>query len=768
MRLLETEAEKLGHETSLDHSPVARKWVQRVVRWFEDLTKEVGADKHDVHMRFRACVHEWEKICAHLPRDLAERIMRIIKKGYPIKWLKEVAPTELRHDCKRNPPMMKTRTDETWKAFAKMLDLGTMKPYDVTERLPPVVCPVFFVDENGKLRVVHNLKWTNKRCDPSHFAVWLETMERMRGIFPLMGWLSTADFSNAYFHVPLEDDQHHYIAFALTTEEMPAHAVNMLRKKFARCERNGRFFFSFHSINFGFAPSAQIFCLFSQACQHVWARCPALSGQNGLSSYIDDWALTQQLFAAAIYLSLNVLAGMAVLGWMVNMDKTRFLPRRAQMHLSIVVDLRKYNFALTMKRVAKILRKMLLIRKEIKQRSGKVHCKTVASFIGSIYSTSIVLKDRVALWTRNMIRELAKQMRIRVDDFTLAALLRHFWRGSIAWTQPMDAELRFWESFDFLRAEALISHDFMRKRIEDQVKNPTGELADDVSMIAQDASKIASGMIRMTLKSGRWITVEGSMIYFSHLESESSSTLREILGSLRAIKTLFRRDTKILFPCDSLNTYRAIRWGSRNGEIHEIAIEIFFFCLEHGVELIPVWTERSHYIITEADKRGRFVEPNDFRTPPLVIHEVNRVASQLWGGPLQFDRAASAYNALPGMKFNSLWPQVGSSGVDMFKQTDWAQYLNFVHVSFAILPRLLAFLPSTGAKVAVLVPLIHGRQWTPKTLPGAPGVVHRLVYAPGSSPLLAHRCKNPTETFKGQYAVVFFDFAGAKNDSLQR
>ena len=769
MRLLETEAEGLGHETSLDNSPVATKWVQRVLQWFKDLSQEVGADQHDVHMRFRACVHQWEKICAHLPRDLAQRIMHIIRNGYSIKWLKGVIPTELRHDCKRNPPMMKTRVNETWKAFTKMLDLGTMKPYDVTKRLPPVVCPVFFVDENGKLRVVHNLKWTNKRCDPSHFPVWLETMERMKGIFPLLGWLATADFSNAYFHVPLQEDQHHYITFALTTEEMPEHAVNMLRKEFAHCERNGRFFFSFQSINFGFAPSAQIFCLFSQACQHVWARCPALDGQNALSSYIDDWALAQQRFAAAIYLSLNVLAGMAVLGWMVNMDKTRFLPRRVQMHLSIVVDLRKYTFALTMKRAAKILRKMLMIRKELKQRSGKVYCKTVASFIGSIYSTSIVLKDRVALWTRNMIRELAKQMRIRVNDFTLSALLRHFWRGSIAWTQPMDEELQFWESFDFLGASTLISHDFMRKRIEDQVKNPTKELADDVSMIAQDASTIASGMQRMQLKSGRWVTVEGSMVYFSYLESEASSTLREILGGLRAVKTLFRRgETKILFPCDSLNTYRAIRWGSRNIDIHEIAIEIFFFCLEHDVELIPVWTERSHYIITEADKRGRFIEPNDFRTPPLVVHEVNRVATQLWGGPLQFDRAASAFNALPGMKFNSLWPQVGSSGVDMFKQTDWAQYINFVHVSFAILPRLLAFLPSTSARVAVLVPLIHARQWTPKTLPGAPGVVHRIVYAPGSSPLLAHRCKNPTETFKGQYAVVFFDFSTTANDSSQR
>ena len=68
---------------------------------------------------------------------------------------------------------------------------------------------------------------------------------------------------------------------------------------------------------------------------------------------------------------------------------------------------------------------MLLIRKELRERASKVYCKSLASFIGSIYSTSIVLKDLFSLWTRNMIRELAKQMRIRVRDFTLGALLRH-------------------------------------------------------------------------------------------------------------------------------------------------------------------------------------------------------------------------------------------------------------------------------------------------------------------------------------------------------
>ena len=259
------------------------------------------------------------------------------------------------------------------------------------------------------------------------------------------------------------------------------------------------------------------------------------------------------------------------------------------------------------------------------------------------------------------------------------------------------------------------------------------------------------------------------MVYFSLVEKQYSSTLREILGSLWALEALTlprlnlprtAEPLKVILPCDNMNTIRAIERGSRIKEIHDVAIQIYHLCVRRNIQqLVKVWTERTHYIIEEADLRGRFMEQHDFRTPPLVVKQANKVAMRLWGRPLDFDRAASAKNALPGMKFNSLWPQPGSAGVDLFEQHDWQRHINFVHLPFAQIPRLLAFLPSTESRVAVLVPLAHARTWTPKTLPGAPGFVHRIVYAPSASPLLAHRSQDPSRLFRGHYAVVFFDFS---------
>lgn len=767
---MEAEAETLSHSARLESAPVSRAWVQRVKKWFEDLGREANADHHVIYLRFRQCLHRWRDFVTHLPPPLAKQLLHIIEHGYAIPWAPGINPNDLRHDCKQNPPMMQTRVQETWAIFKKTLDLGAIQTFDVSSAKPPIVCPVFFVDEGDKLRVVHNLKWPNARMDERAFPVYLETIQRIRGIFPVLGWLTVTDFSKAYLHVPLKKGHDKFLTFALTEKELPAHAVKWLRRNHKHCERDGRFFFSYRTVNFGFAPSARVFCLFSQACQHVWARCPSLTGEpNSLSSYIDDWAIAATDFKAAIYLTLNVLAGMRLLGWLVNMSKTKPLPRREQIHLSIIVNLREYTFRLSPKRRSKLIRKILLLRQEVTTSSGKVKCRSAASLVGSIWSTAPVLNNIVHLWCRNIIRELAKHMRIRIQDFTLTKLLRQFWKGSIPWTPAMDRELRFWEAFDFELSYALISRKAILKRIKAQLQKPDGTLAKDVQVIAQDASAIASGMQRMRLNNcNRWVTVEASMVYFSLVEKEYSSTLREIMGSLWALQALTpshlalprtAEPLKVILPCDNMNTIRAIERGSRNAAIHEVAIKIYELCVRRNIQLITVWTERTHYIIEEADLRGRFVEQHDYRTPPLVVRQANKVARRLWGRPLEFDRAASAKNALPGMKFNSLWPQPGSSGVDLFEQQDWHRYINFVHLPFAQIQRLLAFLPTTRSKVAVLVPMIHARVWTPKTLPGAPGFVHRMIYSPSASPLLAHRSQHPSRVFRGRYAVIFYDFS---------
>ena len=77
--------------------------------------------------------------------------------------------------------------------------------------------------------------------------------------------------------------------------------------------------------------------------------------------------------------------------------------------------------------------------------------------------------------------------------------------------------------------------------------------------------------------------------------------------------------------------------------MNSVAIAIDLYSDSIAAELIPVWTERKHYIIRESDQRGRFVEPNDYRTPPLIVTEANKMAIHIWGRPLEFDRTTPAF-----------------------------------------------------------------------------------------------------------------------------
>jgi hypothetical protein len=125
LKLMQAEAQKLKHDTPLDNSPRCKQWVIRVHKGFQDLVQETGANQQDVYMRFRSGLRRWKKLCSHLTTQIADRRLNIIKHGYSINWLPEVRVDSLRHDCKRNPPTMKTRVDKTWMTFDKMLASGT-------------------------------------------------------------------------------------------------------------------------------------------------------------------------------------------------------------------------------------------------------------------------------------------------------------------------------------------------------------------------------------------------------------------------------------------------------------------------------------------------------------------------------------------------------------------------------------------------------------------------------------------------------------------
>ena len=228
-----------------------------------------------------------------------------------------------------------------------------------------------------------------------------------------------------------------------------------------------------------------------------------------------------------------------------------------------------------------------------------------------------------------------------------------------------------------------------------------------------------------------------SGIFFSVLPEDlrgASSSVREATAILWMLQSLWwRLPPRIVVFTDSRTAVLAIMRGSRTRALHRVAKEIFAWSMRRGVVVVTCWSPRSSALIDEADRRSRWVDPHDSRTPVNVFRAANDLALSTWGRPISFDRQASHLNAMPPrglgprLPFNSLWHQPGSHGVDMFLQpaSSWQRHINFVHPSRPTIGRVLTFLPATGCRAIVVFPaaLAHAHWWATYATAGSPGVV---------------------------------------------
>ena len=143
--------------------------------------------------------------------------------------------------------------------------------------------------------------------------------------------------------------------------------------------------------------------------------------------------------------------------------------------------------------------------------------------------------------------------------------------------------------------------------------------------------------------------------------------------------------------------------------------------------------KRQSHIIQRADALSRIRDIYDTATPPEVFLAADNAALNAWGRRLSFDRQASHLNVMPPpglgpkLRFNSLWLQPGSSGVDMFLQPRacWRREINFIHPARPTIGRTFTFLHNIGARAVVVFPAPSNQAtwWTSWAELGGPGVI---------------------------------------------
>ena len=439
-----------------------------------------------------------------------------------------------------------------------------------------------------------------------------------------------------------------------------------------------------------------------------------------------------------MWMAINMVYEAAALGLHLRIPKCSFFPRHAIKVLGTIVDLKNFVFRVSGARARKIQRAIVDLRTAVTSDPREVPAKTVAAFIGLIWSVATSCHRAASVMTRAITATLSTGIRsaITPGSIPLKRLLARFWSGSVVWTPQADKQLTFWSSVDFLALEAPISADVLGKSAEAQFQRPS--LLDDsqVTTLFQDASATASG-------GGIWhpdhlhTRPERLHIYeFSTYEAGQSSTFREILGIFKCLISMNTSLTgvrRVLFGCDNWSSVSAVKFGSRNPVIQTIAEKIFEWCLRNNVVVWPVWLPRTSDAIREADRLSRLAIPHDQRSPKELCVRANKIAMSLWQRPVSFDQAAShrsriSINGQP-LPFNAFCCQPGASGVDMFEEIDsWKSNINYVYPPGPMLGRLVTFLPSTGARSILAFPTPWPQSWWSFAVqPDAMGVVHSEV-----------------------------------------
>ena len=763
MAILEAESASLHPDAPL--GPLAQQWTNDLCMWFKKLQKHFHFDPGDLASNVRRSAPRWRRrmqYLKHTDPQRFEEVMDLIENGHAIPFAEGVTPP--RFFRRRNPPSLRADKVRAWEAILKDISHGAIAPVNIElEGMPWCVCPVRTADKsNGKARFVHNSRKVNKCIPREAVQCELETLLRIRNMFIPNGYVIGSDFASGYHCLYIRESDRTYLAFALHISELTQDALDWLRKHhpYAYVHEKRCFVFKYIALPFGLSSSCRVFSLVVTALAGFWRTLPTEGESTRVSTYVDDANSVNETFKAALRMAIRIVYESASLGLSLQIPKCSFFPRHSIKTLGTIVDLSTFTFQVSRSRVAKIRSAICELRQATATNPRGVPARLVASFIGLIWSIATCCHRAASVMLRSIVALLAAKMKSMIKwlNAPISIILSRFWSGTVVWSSEAQAQLNFWRGVDFGALRAPISADVLGQAIESTFHHPAMLDHSEVSVLYQDASAVAAGGGMLEMSRGRLREAAGLFLAeFTAEQAIASSTFRELVGILWCLQsTAHITNQRIVFACDNWQSVNAIRKGSRQPRIQEIAEEIFRWCLANNRMVWPVWLPRTDPIIREADRRSRMLIPHDARTPQPVVDAANDMALETWHLHLSFDQAASHRSAIRvdghRLPFNAYCMQPGASGVDTFRcWQSWRANVNFINPPAPMTGRLVTFLPTTGARVVLVIPTPRDQAWWHYAImPSAEGFSAQLKFMGFTITVfdfsLSDICKEPAPT----------------------
>lgn len=498
---------------------------------------------------------------------------------------------------------------------------------------PFVVNPLTVsVQSNGKKRLILDLREINKHLWKQ--SVKFEDMRTAKLYIKNNAFLFKYDIHSAYHHLDIFETHTKYLGFSWN---------------FGGKTR----YFKFLVLPFGLSSACYIFTKLTRPLVKKWRG----EGKQ-IVMYLDDGLGVNSNETLCNDMAIQVKADLIQSGFVPKVEKSLWTPTKALIWLGTDIDTEKGIFQIPEKRLQKIILTISKIDNCLSKKN-KVHVRKVASLVGQIISTSMVVGDIVYLMTKYLTidinRALSWNSNIDLSDDSLDQI--YFWRQNLH-----EVNIKYF------------NHDVSCQRIVYSDASNTGYGGYSV----ENPFSIAHGM-------------------WSDIEKTNSSTWKELTAVKKVFLSLLTQlsGKNLKWFTDNQNVVSIVSKGSTKTVLQALALDIFRICLKYNVNLEMVWIPRLEN--EKADYLSRIVDLDDWGISAYIFDLIE----SLWG-PHEIDWFASDDNFKLTVFYSRFW-NVYSTGMDAFR-VDWRGVNGLFVPPVSLIPRVLVYMRQCKAFGTLILP----------------------------------------------------------------
>ena len=243
-----------------------------------------------VGARLQQCWEKWETLGS------SPKVIKILREGYTL-------PFQFRPHLTRSPTVISNYHNPTKQSFLlealyQLINKNAVEPVENPNSLGFYNRLILIPKPNNRWRPILDLSTLNTFLNTESFK--METPETIRTSLQTGEWVTSIDFKDAYFHIPIHSQSRKYMRFHL----------------------QGRSY-QFKALPFGLSTAPMEFTV-------VTKEVKLMTLQKGIRihQYLDDWLVRASTHDTCLQHTQTLVTLCQELGWLVNREKSELVPQQ--------------------------------------------------------------------------------------------------------------------------------------------------------------------------------------------------------------------------------------------------------------------------------------------------------------------------------------------------------------------------------------------------------------------------------------------------------